>query len=644
MQNVDNDINDIDVQNKEEVITMKGKEIFHWVDKHGNRIDHNPALDNADSQAQSTEVVENNPPSDNVAETAVVIPEVQTMQPQIQPQSFVPQNQTFVPVPAVQNVGYGSYNPYATAYDCGVSLQQIAEVGLNLEAARELNKKMLEYSLDLQKKYYENLEKERTTATLNQLALDQKFALSATNVTKDANGNLIKPVMIDWKKMITSFIAENGLVKEKFNSSQNFLIRDSDCNRHVVINVQDLKYEFNDFVDNQYGLEVDYSELKLNKAFRQMLRQIPSVEKADLIKLSENELMFANGYLNLVSNRFYPLDGRKYFNKFSLLTDYNSTAPNPDVFDAVLADMFKDNKDSIHLAYQLIGALISPVSTLKRIYIFQGVSNGGKTRLANIIYRLLNGEGIFTFNTVSDITNDDLVKRSFSFRLAYIKDCSRHKLRDKQISYLKSFADGGRLQNSAVFKILICTNYPIVTDDNNFLEPALKNRFITLPFPAAMENSSEEVANFEEFYFEKEKDGIIKKALESFSEVLNSGGKFAVDYPINEIVEATSEIEMLDDEEICAIQQEVANVNIKKADDSYDRIKQVINEKFVFTDECKMKAEEVFYYLSYCLPNDVKDKASLGRKLSTIFNGTLKSTRNSENTFYNLAYKNSPSE
>ena len=296
--------------------------LFHWVDENGNPIDHNPELDNVATQPQSAEVVENNPSSDNVAETAAVIPEAQT---KIQPQSFVPQNQTFAPVPTVQNVGYRSYNPYATVYDCGVSLQQIAEVGLKLEAARDLNKKMVEHSVDLQNLYLKNMENERHQFEIKRIkALD----FSPQNSSAGANNGgdevaLIAPKKIDWRELITSFIIEKSLVKERFNSSQNFLIRDSDCNRHVVINVQDLQYEFNDFVDNQYGLEVDYSEIKLNKAFRQMLRQIPSVEKANLTKLSENELMFANGYLNLVINRFYPLDGRKYFNKFSLLTDYN---------------------------------------------------------------------------------------------------------------------------------------------------------------------------------------------------------------------------------------------------------------------------------------------------------------------------------
>ena len=598
-------------------------EIFHWVNKHGNRIDHNPALDNADSQAQSAEVVENNPPSDNVAETAVVIPEVQTP---IQSQSFVPQNQTFAPVPTVQNVGYRSYNPYATVYDCGVSLQQIAEVGLKLEAAHDLNKKMVEHSVDLQNLYLKNMENERHQFEIKRIkALD----FSPQNSSAGANNGgdevaLIAPKKIDWRELITSFIIEKSLVKERFNSSQNFLIRDSDCNRHVVINVQDLQYEFNDFVDNQYGLEVDYSEIKLNKAFRQMLRQIPSVEKADLIKLSENELMFANGYLNLVSNKFYPLDDRKYFNKFSILTDYNSTAPNPDVFDAVLDDMFKGKEDSIYLAYQLIGALISPVSTLKRIYVFQGVSNGGKTRLANVIYRLLNGEGIFTFNTVSDITTDELIKQSYSFRLAYIKDCSRHKLKDKQVSYLKSYADGGHLQNSATFKILICTNSPIVTGDNGFLAESLRNRFVTLPFPAAMDNASVEVANFEEYYFEKEKDGIIKKALEAFSEVLQSGGKFAVDYPINAVVEAISEEDG----------DEVGQLSAPNA-----KIKQVVEENFDFTEDCNLSAKEVFTQLNDILPNAVKDPASMGRKLANIFGDDLKSRRTNECTFYNLDYK-----
>ena len=471
MQNVDNDINDIDVQNKEEVITMKGKEIFYWVDKNGNRTDHNPALDNADSQAQSAEVVENNPPSYNVAETAVVIPEVQTVQTQIQPQSFVPQNQAFVPVPVVQNVGYGSYNPYAQEYDYSVSPQQIAEIGVDFTTARSLAAKMVTNSVELQNLYLKNIENERHQFALKQIkALEFYPQNSSAGANNEGDEVTLTPKKIDWRELIKSFIAEKSLVKEIVNSVKVFWIRDTDSERHITVSEQDLKGEFDIFIESKCGFEVEYSTVQFNKAFRQLTRQTPVIEKADLIKLSENELMFANGYLNLVSNKFYPLDDRKYFNKFSILTDYNSTAPNPDVFDAVLDDMFKGNEDSIYLAC----ALISPVSTLKRIYVFQGVSNGGKTRLANVIYRLLNGEGIFTFNTVSDITTDELIKQSYSFRLAYIKDCSRQKLKDKQVSYLKSYADGGHLQNSATFKILICTNSPIVTGDNGFLAESLR--------------------------------------------------------------------------------------------------------------------------------------------------------------------------
>ena len=489
---------------------------------------------------------------------------------------------------------------------------------------------MVEHSVELWSLYLRNLENERHEFALKQIKATEFYSQNSS-VCSNYGGDevaLIAPKKIDWRGLITSFISEKSLVKEIVNSVKVFWIRDTDSERHITVSEQDLKGEFEIFLENNCGFEVEYSTVQFNKAFRQLTRQTPVIEKANLIKLSENELMFANGYLNLVSNKFYPLDGRKYFNKFSILTDYNSTAPNPDVFDAVLDDMFKGNKDSIQLAYQLIGALISPVSTLKRIYVFQGVSNGGKTRLANIIYQLLEGEGVYSFNTVSDITNDELVKQSYSFRLAYIKDCSRHKLKDKQVSYLKSYADGSRLKNSAVFKILVCTNYKIVTGDNNFLEPALKNRFVTLPFATVMDNSSEEVSNFEEFYFEKEKDGIIKKALQAFSEVLNSGGKFAVDYPINAVVEASS-TEDDDDGDVEMAQLSVPN----------SKIKQVVENIFDFTEDCNLSAKEVFARLNESLPNEVKDPASMGRKLANIFRDDLQSKRSNECTFYNLTYK-----
>ena len=320
-----------------------------------------------------------------------------------------------------------------------------------------------------------------------------------------------------------------------------------------------------------------------------------------------------------------------------MLYGFDPKAPNPDAFDAVLYDMFDGNESLMALAYEMIGAMISPVSTLKRIYVFQGVSHGGKTRLSNILLRLIDENDVYSFNTVSDITNEEFVKKSHSCRLVYIKDCSRHKLKDKQISYLKSFADGGRLSNSAVFKILICTNYKIVTGDNDFLEPALKNRFQTLQFPKPMDNVDEKVMFFEEHFFEKEKAGIVKKALEAFHNVMVNGGRFSYDFPINECVEATNAEEQLSEAEKARVETELQQER-KIAE---NKIEQVVNQLFVFTeDKCELSAKEVFQTLNHCLPDEIKDIASMGRKMSQSFKGKLKTNRTAAGIFYNLQYRN----
>lgn len=513
----------------------------------------------------------------------------------------------------------------------------IIEAGVSFGQAQDLNYNNYKNFQKINYDFQSNLEAERHLFEKKRIEAQFK-GNSSYSTSSDCAVTMPNGEKFNWNDLRRDFINEYVIVKDRVSSTVLTWIRERDSNRHIPTSDAELKNLFREFVEDKMGWEFEFSEKEFDRESKKLIRQIPMLSQSDVKKLAETVLAFENGYFDIIAKDFDPVRREnKVFNKFSILYGFNPKAPNPDAFDAVLYDMFDGNESLMALAYEMIGAMISPVSTLKRIYVFQGVSHGGKTRLSNILLRLIDENDVYSFNTVSDITNEEFVKKSHSCRLVYIKDCSRHKLKDKQISYLKSFADGGRLSNSAVFKILICTNYKIVTGDDDFLEPALKNRFQTLQFPKPMDNTDEKVMFFEEHFFEQEKAGIVKKALEAFHNVMVNGGRFSYDFPINECVEATNAEEQLTKAEKSRVETELQQER-KVAE---NKIEQVVNKLFIFTGEkCELSAQEVFQTLNRCLPNEIKDSASMGRKMTQIFNGKFKTNRKSDGTFYNLQYRN----
>ena len=374
-----------------------------------------------------------------------------------------------------------------------------------------------------------------------------------------------------------------------------------------------------------------------------LLRAIPLLEQSPLRVLGDHEIAFANGIYNIRDGRFTPFTGdTPYFTMFSMLCRFEANVPNPDAFEAVLSDMFDGKQALIQLAYEVIGALLAPGATLKRIYVFQGVSQGGKTRLAEIILALLDEVDVYAFNTVADIVNDDLVRDARDCRLVYIKEATKNKLSAKQISYLKGFADGGHSKYSVAFKMLLCTNYKLITGDNDFLEPALQNRFAVLPFPRKMNNTDEKVKKFESDYFAREKLGIVLKALHAFSRVLQNGGQFSTDFPVNHVVEIHENAQELTAEEqervSMVLQNRQESASTPKIDVLLDQTIELIPEV-----NLALSAKAIAKQLNSIVPGIVQDTASLGKVLHAHYGARLIDKRTgAAGKCYNLRFRTLP--
>lgn len=155
------------------------------------------------------------------------------------------------------------------------------------------------------------------------------------------------------------------------------------------------------------------NDIPNDSKIEQFIKQIRYKLSLDLNKsglniADGNQTFFPNGYFDIKSGNFCPCNTVEWFHNFCIPYDYDENASNPDSFDQILSQLFDGDETKIKLAYQIIGALISEVRSLKEIYVFQGVTNSGKTTLASIINKLLDKHERKKLNSMTEITDDAL--------------------------------------------------------------------------------------------------------------------------------------------------------------------------------------------------------------------------------------------
>lgn len=199
---------------------------------------------------------------------------------------------------------------------------------------------------------------------------------------------------------------------------------------------------------------------------------------------------------------------------------------------------------------------------------------------------------------------------------------------------MKALSDGS--SDTAFTKIFMSTNYPIYTDEGGTIEPALRNRLSTLPFPRPMMNSDPDVSCFEDVHFENEKLGIIIWALKAFSYVLNDNNRFCKDFEPNICVYAES-----DQDQFLYEERFQSNTNHSAESASVeDTIKKLFDLNSNANEE--MTAELIMNAVNGSLPmyqTRISRSEEVGKVLRKIFGKELKSCRIKGVTCYNLNWK-----
>ena len=445
------------------------------------------------------------------------------------------------------------------------------------------------------------------------------------------------PTFIDWKKLVDEFIKKYAIVtvKRRTKKDRVIMILNEDENRHVEISLKDLTDYYVLFIEDTYPDTVEIARKKKDRSMLHLKKHILKLEKSSLHRLEPHQVMFMNGFLDVKEFKFYSIsesERNQYYTTFSFDMDYREHFNKPKVFNLLLLDALNDDKDAVILAYQQIGAIFTPIPTLKKIFLFQGVSNAGKTRIGNIIAKCMPEDDTLVLNNLSELTKDKL--DSSPLRLILIKELSKNKLYAKQITTLKALSDGS--SDTAFTKILMSTNYPIYTDEGGTIEPALRNRLSTLPFPKPMKNSDPDVSCFEDVHFENEKLGIIIFALGYFSKVLNDNNKFYKEFKPNSWFDPENEQETSTEEE------SQSNTNHSAESTSVeDIIKKLFDlnnkENEEMTAECIMNAINDFPPMDQ---TRISRKEEVGKVLRKVFKEKLNPKRNKEgNMCYNLNWR-----
>lgn len=476
-------------------------------------------------------------------------------------QKVVPTNQNYPPSNAIQyapnqpaQIGLGpNGETLSRVMDpnvAGVSFEQAQ--ALNYEKAKDnqkLSRRQKELDQDSDQDERKKERERRHKRLINEE--EERHAEAMLKIKSNLAGSQLAPFGASFgvensnpNDYVQKFVEEKHVVREKRRRDSDdvvlYMWDDEDC-IYCQITQKRLSVELQSFW-SENDIPNDSKIEQFTKQIRYKLSL--DLNKSGLNIADGNQTFFPNGYFDIKSGNFCPCDTVEWFHNFCIPYDYDENASNPDNFDQILNQLFDGDETKIKLAYQIIGALISEVRSLKEIYVFQGVTNSGKTTLASIILKLLDKHERKKLNSVTEITDDALKKLSKSVRVVCIKDSGQEALKVNSVSYLKNYASGDFEEDEIYFTMLLQTNNPIYSDKSGNIEKALHDRFLVLPFAKDMKTALgdtqvDPIQVFMDNHFEKEKRGIVKKALGALHEVMSSGKRFVHRFPLNECIGGT---------------------------------------------------------------------------------------------------------
>ena len=389
-----------------------------------------------------------------------------------------------------------------------------------------------------------------------------------------------------------------------------------------------------------YGRDIEISNAKLEDVVNRMINSsVPLLgEDCEVKPSNDMQVFFKNGWYNLANRGFCPEDTRAYFHTDCLPYSFEASSFEasgnlvllPDLnFDVFLNYIFDGDESRIKLLYQIIGAILSNVP-LKIVFIFQGVSNGGKSLLSSAIIRLRDMSDVELVGSINEINASKSKSYEGRTKLLYIDDAPNEKWSDATVSYLKTRSSGISRVKESSFKILLCTNYPIFYKTEDGRDYSMDSRIVLLPFAKDLKAASklDNGLDFLVWYiqggFEQEKPAIAMKALLHFKEVLDNNREFTIRYPLNEYVvisklgKANVDSVTVEDNAKKCIE---IKLNKQSISDKNPNLMNFLRENFELSDDERdcMTAEQILSYIRQAMPSTNGRVNEVGKPIKAIF-------------------------
>ena len=174
------------------------------------------------------------------------------------------------------------------------------------------------------------------------------------------------------------------------------------------------------------------SPQKFNSFFPVFLNQIVEFDASGLRLLPQDQILFKNGLYDLATGNFQPdVHHEEYFAPYIVDFDFSPTKKRPTYFERYLTAIFGDNEDSKTLLYEIFGAVLSNHPS-KSIFLFQGVTDGGKSRLARILCRLVGKKRHLDLDDVNELGTMDASDQPLATKLIWIDELPRRMLSSNQ--------------------------------------------------------------------------------------------------------------------------------------------------------------------------------------------------------------------
>ena len=536
-------------------------------------------------------------------------------------------------------------------------LTRTSQAGLTMEQAREVNKNAIDSKIAIQeektkklniakielaKKREENNEALRF-AKERQALVGSNISLGGLPIT-DGNNFDNKVNYSDLEKYV---ITEWNMVRIPNGDDYDIYYWDEKTGRYVRYpSKKNMCTTMTSSAYKIYGNMAEISNSQIDAMVNRMYyNSVPLLgDENALVKIpKETSVFFGDGYYDLEEQVFVSCEIKTYFHTSSVPCNFYKSYMKSTMFEKILQRIFADDVTKIILVYQIIGAILSNIA-LKFVFVFQGVSHGGKSTLAEIIAKLFYDDEIKYLGSMNEINENRVSAFEKKAHLLLIDDAPNQAWSNTTVSYLKTRSRGIHSNFMQNFKILISTNYRIYFKTEDGSDPSMENRIIVVPFINDLkadqgDNQFGRISDYIRDILPEERPLIIREALEQFSDVLKSNGEFTFKFNLNESVE--------DDEYSKSRSKMSQNQATKGKVEKVQLVQEIIEEQFEFVNkeefESKAKigtlAKDVLNVINDENPDLIPRTAELGKILKSLYEKDFVSKEYSEKTYYNLKFK-----